>query len=296
MLTAEGLGQAERFLFRIGLRDPDPQAEFPFIFEDDGLRAEGWYEPERRAGYGHSETVRLRAYPERNLPAEVRLVQPRFKPSLLAALSKAIGEFDVFARSLALTLLAAPALVAAAPVQQSDLAQVQQHLAGLSSMTANFSQTDRNGRTLAGVMTLKRPGKIRFQYEKGVPQLIVADGRSLYFIDYQVRQVDRWPIGNSPLAVLLDPKRDIGKFAKVKPTGNPGVISVEVHDPRHPEYGRITMIFQKGGSAGLSLQGWVALDSQNNRTTVRLSNQRYNAPVSDGTFRWNDPRKGSGRR
>ncbi len=41
-----------------------------------------------------------------------------------------------------------------------------------------------------------------------MPQLIVADGSSLYFIDYQVRQVQRWPIGNSPLAVLLNPKRD----------------------------------------------------------------------------------------
>jgi outer membrane lipoprotein-sorting protein len=43
------------------------------------------------------------------------------------------------------------------------------------------------------------------------------------------------------------------------------------------------------------MQGWVAIDSQNNRTTVRLSNQRFNAPVSDRTFRWNDPRKTGGR-
>ncbi|RYE03699.1 MAG: outer membrane lipoprotein carrier protein LolA [Sphingomonadales bacterium] len=173
------------------------------------------------------------------------------------------------------------------------MTQVQQHLEGVSSMTANFAQTDRNGRTLTGVMTLKRPGKIRFQYQKGVPQLIVADGRSLYFIDYQVRQVDRWPIGNSPLAVLLNPKRDITKFSKLVPTGDPRVVSIEVHDSAHPEYGRITMIFQKNASApaGLMLQGWVALDSQNNRTTIRLSNQRFNAAVSDGEFRWNDPRR-----
>jgi outer membrane lipoprotein-sorting protein len=198
----------------------------------------------------------------------------------------------VFARNLALTLFAAPALAAAAPAAD-ELAQVQQHLQGVSSMTAAFSQTDRNNRVLTGTMTLKRPGKIRFQYEKGVPQLIVADGSSLYFIDYQVRQVDRWPIGNSPLAVLLNPKRDIAKFAKLKPTGDPRVVSIEVHDPAHPEYGRITMIFQKsaGGPAGLMLQGWVALDSQNNRTTIKLSNQQLNGNVADGVFRWNDPRR-----
>lgn len=197
----------------------------------------------------------------------------------------------MFARPLALTLLAAPALVAAAPAQ--ELVQVQKHLEAVSSMTADFTQIDRNGRALTGTLTLKRPGKVRFQYQKGVPQLIVADGNSLYYIDYQVRQVDRWPIGNSPLAVLLNPKRDITKFATLKPTGDPSILSAEVHDPRHPEYGRITMIFQKNASApaGLMLQGWVALDSQNNRTTIRLANQRFNAPVSDGAFRWNDPRR-----
>ncbi len=196
----------------------------------------------------------------------------------------------MFARPLAFTLaLAAPMLVSAA---EPELAQVQQHLQGVSSMVAAFAQTDRNGHVLTGTMTLKRPGKIRFQYQKGVPQLIVADGSSLYFIDYQVRQVDRWPIGNSPLAVLLNPKRDITKFAKLLPTRNPSIVSIEIHDPQHPEYGRITMIFQKqaGAPAGLMLQGWVALDSQNNRTRIELSNQRFNANVPDGTFRWNDPR------
>jgi outer membrane lipoprotein-sorting protein len=200
----------------------------------------------------------------------------------------------VFARPLAFSLaLAAPALISAAEPATGELAQVQQHLTAVTTMTAGFAQTDRNGRTLTGTMTLKRPGKIRFQYQKGVPQLIVADGRSLYFIDYQVRQVDRWPIGNSPLAVLLNPKKDITKFAKLVPTGSNQLVSVEVHDSDHPEYGRITLIFQKSaaGPAGLMLQGWVALDSQNNRTTIRLSNQQFNANISDGAFRWNDPRK-----
>ena len=202
----------------------------------------------------------------------------------------------MFRIPLAVTVaIAAPMLISAAPVE-GDLALVQQHLQGVGSMTAAFAQTDRNGRTLTGTMTLKRPGKIRFQYEKGIPQLIVADGSSLYFIDYQVRQVERWPIGNSPLAVLLNPKRDIAKFSKLVPTSNPRVVSIEVHDAQHPEYGRITLIFQRdaAGPAGLMLQGWVALDSQNNRTTIRLSNQRINAAVSDGTFRWNDPRRGTG--
>ncbi len=192
--------------------------------------------------------------------------------------------------------LAPLALVAAVPAtaQAPDLGSVQRYLRAITTMTANFSQTDRAGKVLTGTLTWKQPGKIRFQYEKGVPLLIVAEGGALTFVDYSVKQVQRWPIRNSPLGVLLDPSRDLSRFAKVVP-GDDRLLSVEARDPKHPEYGRITLVFARdaGGPAGLTLQGWVALDSQNNRTTVRLSNQRYGAPVADGAFRWTDPRRSS---
>ncbi|WP_186729238.1 LolA family protein [Sphingomonas panacisoli] len=172
-----------------------------------------------------------------------------------------------------------------------DLAKVQAHLSAVQSMTATFSQTDRNGKTLNGTLSLKRPGKVRFQYEKGVPILVVADGNSLWFLDYSVKQKQRLPIKNGPLGVLLDPSKDISGFAKMIPTADPSILSVEVFDRKHPEYGRINLIFEKSAAApaGLMLRGWVALDAQNNRTTIRLSGQRFNVPISDGTFRFNDP-------
>ncbi len=188
------------------------------------------------------------------------------------------------------------ALIAPAPIAAQaagDLALVQRHLQSLGTMTASFSQTDRNGKVLTGTLTIKQPGRIRFQYEKGVPLLIVAEGGALTFIDYSVNQVQRWPIKNSPLGVLLDPTRDITRYAKLAPGVDPRLISVEANDPKHPEYGRITLVFARdaSGPAGLVLQGWVALDSQNNRTTIRLSNQQYGVNVVDNMFRWNDPRK-----
>lgn len=202
----------------------------------------------------------------------------------------------LFALLFALPLiLALPVAIAATAT--GDLALVQDHLRSVESLTANFSQTDRNGKTLDGTLTLKKPGKIRFQYEKGVPILIVGDGKALWFLDYSVRQKQRWPIGNSPLGVLLDPNKDISRFAKVVRTADPRVISVEASDPRHPEYGRITLIFARDASApgGLMMQGWVALDAQNNRTTIRLSNQLFNRPVADRAFRWTDPTLRGGR-
>lgn len=199
-------------------------------------------------------------------------------------------------------LIALPALVATsmaiAAAPSGDLSAVQRHLQSVESMTASFTQTDRTGKMLGGVLTLKKPGKIRFQYEKGVPILIVGDGKSLWFLDYSVGQKQRWPIGNSPLGVLLDPSRDMSKIATVVPSDNPNLVTIDAADPKHPEYGRINLVFARNAAApgGLVLQGWVALDSQNNRTTIRLSNQRFNAAISDGTFRWRDPVANSGRK
>ena len=186
----------------------------------------------------------------------------------------------------------APVAVSAQAPASGELAQAVGALRGISTMRANFVQTDRNGRKLSGVLTLKRPGKIRFQYEKGVPILVVSDGSALSFIDYSVRQVQRWPIRNSPLGALLDPSRDVMKYGKLVPIDNRNVVGVEVRDKAHPEYGVITLIFVRKASApgGLELSSWASLDSQNNRTVINLSNQQYGLAVGDNTFKFNDPR------
>lgn len=209
------------------------------------------------------------------------LTFPRLTPTRLAALTLA----PVVAAGLALGV---PAIAQTS----NTLASVQSHLKLTSSMTADFVQTDRNGQRLSGKLTLKRPGKIRFQYQKDVPLLIVGDGSSLTLIDYEVKQVQRWPVKNSPLGALLDPDRDLAKYAKVVPTGSNDVLSIEAKDPKRPEYGTITMVFVRDGAApaGLRLRGWVALDSQNNRTRIDLTNQKFNVPVADSAFRWIDPR------
>lgn len=194
---------------------------------------------------------------------------------------------------LAAPLIAAPfALAAPAEAQADDLSRVAQHLDAAKSMTAAFAQTDRAGKTLTGQLTMKRPGKIRFQYQKGVPILLVADGKALTYIDYSVKQVQRWPVTDSPLSVLIDPNANLRRYAKVVPSDDPNVVLVLAKDPKRPQYGAITMAFTRSAQApgGLMLSGWVTLDSQNSRTSVRLSGQRYNVAVNDRTFTWSDPR------
>lgn len=209
-------------------------------------------------------------------------------------------------RLAALALAAAPlalsatAIVAPEPAaaQQDTLAQVQRHLRAVNTMRADFIETNRAGQSVRGEMFLKRPGKIRFSYEEGVNMLVVSDGRALTFVDYDVRQVQRWPIGDSPLSVLLNPDRDLSRYARVLDSPRSSEVRVRARDPEHPEYGTITITFLRNPSApgGLMLQGWTVLDSQNNLTTINLANQRFGMAISDSTFRYRDPRPRNRRR
>jgi len=193
----------------------------------------------------------------------------------------------MFRFTVAAALIAAPAAA-----QTGGLAAVQAHLRAVTTMTAGFAQTDRAGRTLTGTITMKQPGKIRFQYQQDVPLLIVGDGKALTFIDYKVNQVSRWPVGNSPLALLIDPSKDISRYAHLIPGSPDGRIVIEGRDPKHPEFGTITIGFapKAGAPGGLMLAGWSVLDAQGNRTTTVLSDQKFGMDISDRTFLWRDPR------
>lgn len=178
-------------------------------------------------------------------------------------------------------LLAAPAPAAA----QTGLAQVQAHLRAVTTMTAGFTQTDARGRSLSGMLTIKRPGRIRFDYGRAANMLIVGDGRALTFLDYSVNQQQRWPINDSPLSVLLNPNQDLARFARVI-QDDPRTLLLQARDPRRREFGTITIRFTKSQAApgGLILQGWNTVDAQNNRTNVSLSGQRFNVAVADSAF------------
>ena len=199
----------------------------------------------------------------------------------------------IFRNDLARVLVPAAAVALAAPAPaapSNDLARLGQHISSVRTMTANFVQTDARGRGAAGTLQLKRPGKVRFQYGSG-DLLLVADGRELWYLDYQVGQKNHWPLGKTPLGVLLSNSPNLKGRAQIVPSESPNVVSVRARDPA--QYGSVTLVFLRNASApgGLQLYGWTALDAQNKRTTVKLSNVRYNVAVGEGAFTFKDPVK-----
>jgi outer membrane lipoprotein-sorting protein len=199
----------------------------------------------------------------------------------------------LFARALApaavVAVLAAPAPAAST----GELGQVEAHLAASQSMTATFVQTDSKNRQLVGTMQLKRPGRIRFEYGRGANMLLVGNGKTLTFIDYEVGQKSSWAIANSPLSVLLSGNPDLGRIARILPSQDPRILLVRARDGRRPEFGTMILAFVKspGAPGGLRLEGWTAIDAQNKRTTVKLDGQRYNVAVPEGAFSYPEPKK-----
>jgi outer membrane lipoprotein-sorting protein len=199
-----------------------------------------------------------------------------------------------FPTNLARALLPV-AIVAAAPAAAAispDLARVQQHITSVDTMTANFVQTDGRGRSAAGTLQLKRPGRIRFQYGSG-DLLLVANGGKLVFLDYSVGQKSAWSLNKTPLGMLLSANPDVKRIARIQPSKDKRILVARAHDDAHPEFGSLILAFLRSPSApgGLQLYGWTAIDAQNKRTTVKLSNVRYNVAVSEGAFTYAEPKK-----
>jgi len=198
-----------------------------------------------------------------------------------------------FTSNLARAVLAS-AFVAAAPAvsapQSADLGRLQAHIGAVQTMTANFTQTDARGRSAAGTLQLKRPGRVRFQYGSG-DLLLVANGKTLAFIDYQVGQKSSWPLGRTPLGVLLSSSPDFNGKAEILPSDNPRVVVARARNTG--QYGQLTLAFLRSPSApgGLQLYGWTAIDAQKRRTTVKLSNVRYNVAVPESAFTYANPKK-----
>jgi outer membrane lipoprotein-sorting protein len=194
-----------------------------------------------------------------------------------------------FARALvpvAMIAAAGPAAAAESP----DLARLKAHISSVQTMTASFTQSDARGRAAAGTLQLKRPGKVRFQYGSG-DLLLVADGRQLWYLDYQVGQKNHWPLSKTPLGVLLSGSPDLKGKAQIMPSGDSRVVLVRARDPA--QFGSLTLAFLRSASApgGLQLYGWTAIDAQNKRTTVKLFNVRYNVAVPESAFTFAEPKK-----
>jgi len=122
--------------------------------------------------------------------------------------------------------LLALVLAGAAPAagQGDAVARVEAYLASVNTLTANFSQVVRNrdGQVVdraSGTLSLSRPNRFRWDYEKPYQQTIVADGKQLWLYDSDLEQVTvralEQGLGSTPAMLLSGSGRVGDAFAPV---------------------------------------------------------------------------------
>ncbi len=170
----------------------------------------------------------------------------------------------------------------------ATLRKIEHSLNAIHSMTSDFIQRAPDGSVAGGKLYLERPGKLRFDFGDDAPFLVVSNGSLLTFVDYEVKQVNRWPIKKTPLGILVDDEikfdsaieiPDIIYFA--------GLVKVPVIDPKRQEYGYIILIFEE---STMELRAWESVDAQGYTTRVALVNPEYNVEIDNKYFTYRDPR------
>jgi len=113
---------------------------------------------------------------------------------------------------LAAALAASPAVLADAPVDVHAIAQaVDSHYNHLQTLQAEFTEIYRGAgmdRTESGTLSLKKPGKMRWEYRSPKEKLFLSDGHTAWFYVPGDKQVRKTPVQKlddlrSPLAFLL---------------------------------------------------------------------------------------------
>jgi len=99
------------------------------------------------------------------------------------------------------------------------------------------------------------------------------------------------PLSRTPLGPLLSGSPDFNGKAEILPSADSRVVVARAKNSG--QYGQLTLAFLRNGSApgGLQLYGWTAIDPQNHRTTVKLSDVRFNVAVPESAFTYAEPKK-----
>lgn len=197
---------------------------------------------------------------------------------------------------LAALPLIRPAL--AAPVlsdqDKADIARVEKLFNGISTLEARFTQVDSGGGMAEGKLMMRRPGRLRFEYDPPTPLLIVADGAWLVVYDKEIKQVDRYPLGRTPIGVLVREKIDLNDGLEVTEVlRDSQAFGVTMVAPDHRDDGQLTLVFTENP---FEFRQWQVLDAQGINTVVTLDDVRQGVDFDPKLFTFFDPPGATGTR
>nr|WP_319248660.1 outer membrane lipoprotein carrier protein LolA [uncultured Celeribacter sp.] len=184
--------------------------------------------------------------------------------------------------ALAPAALIALTAVAPASAEKLSLNTLSSYLNSLGTVIAQFSQTNDDGSTSTGTVTLKRPGRMRLEYDPPNNALVMGAGGQVAIFDPGSNESpQRFPMSKTPLSLILAKDVDLSRAKMVVSHKEVnGDTVVRAQDPEHPEYGSIDLIF----SDTPVLKAWVIHDENGGDTTVRLTRMQLGGNVPSGAF------------
>lgn len=167
--------------------------------------------------------------------------------------------------------------------QAAILTSVSDALNAAQTASGKFRQINADGSVSTGEFALRRPGRVRFDYDDPTPILIISDGATVAMEDRDLETVDRIPLASTPLGLLLDDDLDFSSDVDViNVFRNNGRVSVTVQDATGEVEGDLTMIF---ADETYDLLGWLTFDADFQTTVVELSDVERNQRLNPRLFR-----------
>lgn len=168
-----------------------------------------------------------------------------------------------------------------AMAEKIPLNEISRYLNSLTTATSEFTQVNPDGTISTGTVYIRRPGRVRFEYNND-KTLVVASGGNVTVVDPKSNGGPQsYPLSKTPLSIILARNVDLGRANMV--TGyteakNSTVVTAQ--DPAHPEYGNIQMVFTNP----TELRQWIVTDDSGQKTTVILGDMRKGASIPDSKF------------
>ncbi len=190
-------------------------------------------------------------------------------------------------RTLFAVLLSAVALMFAAvlPAQaqgQVGVPEIEKYFNAIRTMKARFVQTNPNGSIIQGTFYVRRPGRLRFEYDPPSQLKIVADGFQVTMWDPTTKDFGQWPIGWTAVSFLVkDPMSLSGDLRVEKLERVNGLIEATMSQTKKPQDGKVIVRFSENP---LTWRGWTIIDSRGQQVSVALTDMQTGMQLADSLF------------
>jgi outer membrane lipoprotein-sorting protein len=187
-------------------------------------------------------------------------------------------------RPLLAALSALALLLATLPAEaQTGVPQIEQYVNSLRTVKARFVQSNPNGSIAQGTLYVRRPGRMRFEYDPPSQLKIVADGYQVTMWDPATKDFGQWPIGWTAASFLAkEPFSLSGDLRVEKLDRVNGLIEATISQAKKPQDGKMVVRFAENP---LALRGWTIIDSRGQQVSVALSDLQTGMQLADSLFK-----------